>query len=100
MRLKAKNSAIRELIAPISANKITGTTIDVKMGVIKINSVTFFHGGRNGTMYVERSLFIKFLLRSYGNLKLRWSLSAKNAENGLVIYKRYTVGETDRISQK
>ena len=35
MRLKAKNSAIRELIAPISANKITGTTIDVKMGVIK-----------------------------------------------------------------
>ena len=35
MRFKAKNSAIRELIALISANKITGTTIDFKMDVIK-----------------------------------------------------------------
>ena len=42
MRLKVKNSAIRELIAPISVNKITGTTIDFKMGVIKNSFGNFF----------------------------------------------------------
>ena len=35
MRFKAKNGAIREKIAPIRANQITGTTRDFKMGVIK-----------------------------------------------------------------
>ena len=32
---KAKNGVIREYIAPIRANQITGTTSDFKMGVIK-----------------------------------------------------------------
>ena len=35
MRFKAKNGAIREQIAPVRANQITGTTSDFKMGVIK-----------------------------------------------------------------
>ena len=33
MRFKAKNGAIREWIAPIRANQITGTTSDFRMGV-------------------------------------------------------------------
>ena len=35
MRFKAKNGAIREKIASIRANQITGTTSDFKMGVLK-----------------------------------------------------------------
>ena len=34
MWFKTKNGVIQEQIAPISANQITGTTSDFKMGVI------------------------------------------------------------------
>ena len=39
-QFRAKNGAIREKIAPIRANQITGATSDFKMGVI--NSFTNF----------------------------------------------------------
>lgn len=41
----------------------------------------------------KRSYFIEFLQRSCGDLKLRQALTAKNAENGLVINIRYHCGK-------
>ena len=76
MRFKAKNGAIREYIAPIRANQITGTTSDFKMGVINIYIYiyiyTYFYFTEKPSLGLSREfkLYFSKIFQDYLNIAL------------------------------